>query len=143
MFKLSESKPMTQRFGIDTSILVRLVTGEPPQAFDEAVSALTRMVEREHVSLFASNMVIGEAYIALQHHYQVSKPSAKAALRSVLTSGLVAPSGGQPVLDALAASRGCGLLDRLIALQYQAENLATLTLDRKMATLPQVSRLAV
>ena len=134
---------MTQRFGIDTSILVRLVTGEPPQAFERAAAAMTRMVEREHASLFASNMVIGEAYIALQHHYQISTPSAKAALRSVLTSGLVAPSGGQPVLDALAASRGCGLLDRLSALQYSAENLATLTLDRKMATLPDVSRLAV
>ncbi len=132
---------MTQRFGIDTSILVRLVTGEPPRAFDEAAAALTRMVERERASLFASNMVIGEAYIALQHHYAVTKPNAKAGLRSVLTSGLVAPGGGQPVLDALAASRGCGLLDRLIALQYGAEDLATLTLDRKMATLPQVTRL--
>lgn len=134
---------MAQHFGIDTSILVRLLTGEPPKAFEEVAAALTQMVERDHASLVAGNMVISEAYIALQHHYQVSKPSAKAALRSVLTSGLVAPSGGQPVLDALAASRGCGLLDRLIALQYQAENLATLTLDRKMATLPQVSRLTV
>ena len=132
---------MTLRFGIDTAILVRLATGERPKAFDEAVAALTRMVEREHASLFAGNMVIGEAYIALQQHYAASKLNAKAALISVLTSGLVAPSGGQPVLDALAASRGCGLLDRLIALQYSAENLATLTLDRKMATLPQVTRL--
>ncbi len=141
MSKLSEINPMTQRVGIDTSILVRLVTGEPPKAFDEAAAALTRMVEREHASVFASNMVIGEAYIALQHHYQVSKPNAKAALSSVLTSGLVAPSGGQPVLEALGTSRGCGLLDRLISLQYRAENLATLTLDRKMATLPEVTRL--
>lgn len=134
---------MPRRCGIDTSILVRLATGEPAQDFDRVVAALTHLVEVEHVSLFASHMVIGEAYVALQHHYAVSKPDAKAALRSVLTSGLVAPSGGNAVLDALATSRGCGLLDRLIALQYGSDELGTLTLDRKMAALPNVARLAV
>jgi predicted nucleic acid-binding protein len=133
---------MSRRYGIDTSILVRLATGEPEQDFDKVVAALTQLVEVEHIPLFASHMVIGEAYIALQHHYGVAKPNAKAALRSVLTSGLVAPSGGDPVLDALAANRGCGLLDRLIALQYGADDLSTLTLDRKMAALPNVTRLA-
>lgn len=133
---------MTQRCGIDTSILVRLATGEPEQAFDQAVSALSHMVEVEHIVLFASNMVIGEAYVALQHHYGVAKSDAKAALRSVLTSGLIGPWCGEPVLDALATTRGCGLLDRLIALQYGADDLTTLTLDRKMAALPNVIRLA-
>ena len=132
---------MPTRFGIDTSVLVRLTTGEPPEAFDEVVAVLTEMVEREHASVFASNMVIGEAYIALQHHYGVTKADAKSALRSVLTSGLLAPVGGEAVLEALATTRGCGLLDRLIALQYTESGLTTLTLDRKMATLPNVRRL--
>jgi predicted nucleic acid-binding protein len=133
---------MSRRYGIDTSILVRLATGEPAQDFDKVVAALTQLVEVEHIPLFAGHMVIGEAYIALQHHYGVAKPDAKAALRSVLTSGLVAPSGGDPVLDALATNRGCGLLDRLIALQYGADDLSTLTLDRKMAALPNAIRLS-
>ena len=61
---------MTQRCGLDTSILVRLATGEPNLDFDKTVAELTRMVESEHIPLFASNMVIGEAYIVLQHHYR-------------------------------------------------------------------------
>ena len=134
---------MPRRCGIDTSILVRPATGEPAQGFDRVVAALTHLVEVEHVALFASHMVIGEVYVALQHHHAVSKADAKAALRSVLTSGLVVPSGGDAVLDALATSRGCGLLDRLIALQYASDELGTLTLDRKMAALPNVTRLAV
>lgn len=134
---------MPRRCGIDTSILVRLCTGEPAHDFDRVVAALTHLVEIEHVPLFASHMVIGEAYIALQHHYAVSKPDAKAALSSVLTSGLVAPSGGDAVLQALASQRGCGLLDRLIALQYGGDEMSTLTLDRKMAALPNVTRLAI
>ena len=134
---------MPRRCGIDTAILVRLATGEPAQDFDRVVAALTQLVEVDHVALFASHMVIGEAYVALQHHYAVSKLDAKAALRSVLTSGLVAPSGGDAVLEALASRRGCGLLDRLIALQYRTDELGMLTLDRKMAVLPDVVRLAV
>lgn len=134
---------MPRRCGIDTSILVRLATGEPAHEFDRVVAALTHLVEVDHVALFASHMVIGEAYVALQHHYAVSKPEAKAALRSVLTSGLVAPSGGDAVLEALASHRGCGLLDRLIVLQYGTDELSTLTLDRKMAALPNAARLAI
>ncbi len=134
---------MPRRCGIDTSILMRLATGEPPRDFDRVVASLTRLVEVEHVALFASHMVIGEAYVALQHHYAVSKPDAKAALRSVLTSALVAPAGGEAVLEALASNRGCGLMDRLIALQYSTDELSTLTLDRKMAALPNVARLAI
>jgi predicted nucleic acid-binding protein len=132
---------MPRPCGIDTSILVRLCTGEPAPDFEKVVAALTQLVEVEHIPLFASHMVIGEAYVALQHHYGVDKPNAKAALRSVLTSGLVAPLGGDPALDALATNHGCGLLDRLIALQYSADELTTLTLDRKMAALPNAALL--
>ena len=64
---------MTARYGIDTSILVRLTAGEPARDFEETAAALTRLVETEHVVLFASDMVIGEAYVAIQHHFGVGK----------------------------------------------------------------------
>jgi hypothetical protein len=51
---------MPRRCGIDTSILVRMATGEPAQDFDRVVAALTHLVEVEHVALLASHMVIGE-----------------------------------------------------------------------------------
>ena len=132
---------MTARFGIDTSILVRLTTGDPEEGFAECVRKLTALVERDHADIFASNQVIGESYVALQHHYGVAKADARAALASVLGSGLVAPLNGAGVLDALLARGGCGLLDRLIADNYRAAGLGTLTLDRKMAALPQARRL--
>lgn len=134
---------MPQAFGIDSSVLVRLATGEPEKEFTASVAALTRLVEQTSARIVASNMVIGEAYIALQHHYQVSKSEAKAALSSVLTSGLVEPLGGKPVLDALAARSGCGLLDRLITLDYSSSGHTTLTRDRKMAKLPSSQLLAL
>jgi predicted nucleic acid-binding protein len=99
------------------------------------------MVERDHADVFASNQVIGETYIALQHHYGVSKADARASLVSVLTSGLVAPLNGAGVLDEMEARGGCGLLDRLIANDYRSAGLDTLTLDRRMAALPQARRI--
>ena len=132
---------MTPRYGIDTSILMRLLTGEPRREFDRVVVALTRVVEHEAAEVFASNHVIGEAYVALQHHFGVGKPEARAALVSVLGSGYVSPLGGRAVMDALTVRGGCGLLDRLIDLDYAARDCETLTLDRKMASLPGVRKL--
>jgi predicted nucleic acid-binding protein len=132
---------MTARFGIDTSILVRLATGDPEDSFENCVRKLTAFIERDDAEVFASNQVIGETYIALQHHYGVSKPDARTALLSVLRSGLVVPLNGPGVFAALEATAGCGLLDRLIADDYRRAELITLTLDRKMAALPQTRRL--
>ncbi len=132
---------MIKRYGIDTSILVRLTTGDPEDSFKRCVQRLTPLVEKDGVEIFASNQVIGEAYVALQHHYGISKPEARAALASVLSSGLVSPLNGRPVFEALAAGRGCGLLDRLITDDYRRAELITLTLNRRMAFLPDVQAL--
>lgn len=132
---------MTARYGIDTSILVRLATGDPEDGFEHCVRALTALVERDKAEVFASNQVIGETYVALQHHYGVSKPDARTALASVLKSGLVAPLNGAAVFTALETQTGCGLLDRFIADDYRRAELITLTLDRKTAALPQTRRL--
>jgi len=129
------------RFGIDTSIIVRLATGDPEDSFETCVRKLTSLIERDDAEIFASNQVIAEACIAIQHHYAVSKLDARAALADVLRSGLVAPLNGAGVFAALEANSGCGLLDRLIADDYRRVELMTLTLDRKMASLPQARRL--
>lgn len=132
---------MAARFGIDTSILVRLATGDPPEGFERCVAALSGLVERDDGEVFASNQVIGEAYVVLQHHYGVSKPESRQALASVLGSGLVAPLNGDGVISALQARSGCGLLDRLIADDYAKAGAITLTLDRKMAALEGAQKL--
>ena len=132
---------MTPRFGIDTSVLVRLAVGEPESDFRHAVEALQSMVENEGREIFASNQVIGEAYVTIQHHYGVSDTDTRAALVNVLTSGLVAPLNGQAVIQALQSPESPGLFDRLIADDYSRGGLETLTLDRRMANLPNVRRL--
>ena len=132
---------MTRRYGIDTSILVRLLTKDPEGEFVRCVEALRALVEDQGTEVFASNQVIGEAYVAVQHHYRVSKDDARASLLNTLRSGLVAPLNGLAVFAALEATGGPGLFDRLIADGYSKVGLDTLTLDRRMASLDSVSRL--
>ena len=129
---------MIRRYGIDTSILVRLLTGLPEADFGRCVRDLSTLVQDEGAAVTASNQVIGEAYVAVQHHYGVSRIDARAALLRVLRSGIVTPLHGRPVLEAIKTSGGAGLLDRLIAEGYTRAALETLTLDKKMAALPQV-----
>ena len=131
---------MTRRFGIDTSVLVRLLTRHPEADFDYCVGKLHGLLD-DGGEIFASNQVIGEAYVAVQHHYGVSRADARASLRDALRSGLVAPLNGREVIAALEATGGPGLFDRLIADDYSHAGLEVLTLDRQMANLADVHRL--
>ena len=132
---------MTQRYGIDTSVLVRLLTRDPEDEFERCVEALRMLVEDQGHEVFASNQVVGEAYVAVQHHYGVSRADARNSLHDALRSGLVAPLNGRSVIQALEETGGPGLFDRLIADDYSRSGLETLTLDRQMATLAGARRL--
>ena len=131
----SANNAMTPRFGIDTSVLVRLLTGDPSAEFDRGADALRELIETEDAVIRASNQVIGEAYIAVQHHYGVSREEARSGLLDVLQSGLVSPLNGRTVLTAMEAPRSPGLMDRLIADDYARRAVEVLTLDRRRAAL--------
>ena len=127
------------RYGIDTSIFVRLLTGDPARDYEETRTALEGILQDDAAAeIEVSNLVIAEAYFALQHHYGVPKDEARSALISVLTSGLVKPQHGQRVLDELSETSEPGMLDRLIAEDYSASGLIPLTNDRKTGRLPRV-----
>ncbi len=132
---------MTRRYGIDTSVLVRLLTGSPASEYERCERELIALVENDGAEVFASNQVIGEAFVAVQHHYGFNGADARMGLLSILTSGLIAPLSGRSVIVALEASGGSGLFDRLIADDYIRAGLQVLTLDKQMATLPDVQRL--
>ncbi len=124
---------MTRRYRIEPSVLVRLIT----DAYAHCVNRLSALVAGG-AEIFASNQVIGEAFIAVRHHYGVAEVYARSELSKALRSGLVAPMNRRVVIEALEAFSGAGLFDRLIADDYTRHGLAVLTLDRKMAGLPDV-----
>lgn len=127
--------------GIDTSIFVRLLSGQPAADYEIAVRRLTALRAAQPEPITVANIVIAEAYAVLQHHYGLTKADTRDGMLAVLTSGLVEPAGGDAVLDALRATKEPGLTDRLIVLEYAALPATVLTLDRKMAALPGCRRL--
>ena len=127
---------MIRRYGIDTSILVRLVTGQPKDTYQYCLNSLHHLADVEGAEIYVSNQVIGETYVAVQHHYGVPKSRASASIISALQGGLILPLNGPDILSMLEETSGAGLFDRLIANEYEKSGLEILTLDRRMASLP-------
>ena len=127
----------TQTYGIDTSVFLRLLTGLPEKDFKATSDSLSALFALQPAAeLFVSNQVIGESYIALQYHYELSKAEARLGILQFLQEGIVAPLNGAPVLEILGIDQGAGLMDRLIIQDYQARQIGVLTNDKKMAQIP-------
>jgi predicted nucleic acid-binding protein len=127
------------RIGLDTSVLLRLLLGEPA---GQAATALAFVKESWLAGrrIVVSDLVVSEAYFALHHHYGVEKREAAGRLLEVLRSGLVEPADGPHVLAALeAAGRSPakpGFVDRLIRAQYDRLSADMATFERAGARLP-------
>lgn len=125
--------------GLDTSVLIRLLVGLPPE---QATTAL-RFVKEARLAgrrIVVSDLAVGEAYFALHNHYEVPKQKAVAQLIAILRSGLVEPADGPEVLAALEATRQSsakpGFVDRLIRAQYDRQLADMATFERAATRLP-------
>jgi predicted nucleic-acid-binding protein len=126
-------------FGIDTSVLVRLLVGEPAGLAARARERLLRAHRLRQV-VVASDLVIAEAWYALKLHYELDPAEVRVAILAMLTSGLVQPEPGSAVLSVLQSNAGgkAGFVDRLIQARYEAIGLTTLSLDKAQAKLGRV-----
>ncbi len=107
--------------GLDTSVVLRLLVGEPRAQADRAMRFLKKLVS-EGKKAIISDLVIAEAYFALQAHYKVPKKEAVRTLLEFLQSGLAHPEPKGCSVGALEASakssQKLGFVDRLIHAQY-------------------------
>ena len=121
--------------GLDTSVAVRLLIGEPAEQAEAARRLLDVSGAADPAAV--SDLVVGETYFALRHHYQVPHGRAVAAIRALLADARVGPTGvALEVLNALSEEETTpGLMDRLIHGDYQRHGLELLTFDRDAAKL--------
>ena len=116
--------------GLDTSVVLRLLIGQPE---DQAALARRRL-EQAHThgdTIVISDLVLAECYYALVHHYQIPKDEARSRLRHMAHSGTVTVEPHE-ALAALEPAPGAGLVDRLILHRYRALAASTLTFDRAL-----------
>ena len=123
--------------GLDTSVAVRLLVGEPVEQAEAARRLLDASGGGATNPAAVSDLVAGETYFALRHHYRVPHGRAVAAIRALLTDARVGPTGvALEVLDALSDEETApGLMDRLIHGDYRRQGFELLTFDRDAAKL--------
>ncbi|MCU0616940.1 MAG: PIN domain-containing protein [Gemmatimonadaceae bacterium] len=115
---------------LDTSVVLRLLVGEPP----EQAEAARRHLEASDQPVVVDRLVIAESYFALRHHYRVPHVDAAEALLALLSSDRV--SASPAMTSALRAARAApepGLVDRLIVAAAQESGHTLRTFDRRLA----------
>ncbi len=116
--------------GLDTSMVLRLLTGEPAE---QARRALEFVVTESGAGRppIVSDLVVTEAYFALHHHFDVPKREAIQALSALFENSMLLPEDGGCALAVLsqvaAGPQKPGFVDRLIHAQYthRGKRLAT------------------
>lgn len=122
--------------GLDSSVVLRLLIGEPVELAEVAQAFLDELFELGKKAVI-SDLVVSEVYFALQYHYQVPKGEALDSLAALFDSGEILASGhADAVLKTknLASSKP-GFVDRLIHAGYVAEVDGMATFEKKSARL--------
>jgi predicted nucleic acid-binding protein len=125
--------------GLDTSVVVRLLSGLPERQASTARARLEQSLDQGETVL-VTDLAVAEAYHALHHHYGVPKAEARELLRRFLSSGVVRLEP-ETSLAALEPSSGAGLVDRLIHSRHRAQGAVTLTFEQRQSRLEGAERL--
>lgn len=118
---------------LDTSVVVRLLVGEPADQHDRARGRLER-ARAEAEPVYVTDLVVVETYYAIRHHYGVPDGEARSRLAQFLASGVVEPDPAG-LGEAVAAGPPPGLADRLIHHRHGERGSTTVTFDRGQAAL--------
>lgn len=125
--------------GLDTSVLLRLMVGQPEEQTKAAVAFLDE-VRRAGDQAVVDDLVVAEAYFAAQFHYQVSKASALSALHRMFQAGEIQATGqaGAILAQAGLASAKPGFVDRLIHASYLDSGGIMATFEKSAGKLEKV-----
>jgi predicted nucleic-acid-binding protein len=117
--------------GLDTSVLLRLLIGSPPDQARTAVQFLDDVC-RSGGKVCVSDLVVAETYFALQFHYGIAKGDALAALAVLLSTGEIVATGqaGRVLTQPKLASARPGFVDRLIHAAYTESECKMATFEK-------------
>lgn len=135
--------PHEIRGGLDTSVVLRLLTGDPPE---QTKAALTHLAETEAAGmrLVVSNVVVMECYFACQHHYGTSKKDTLKALLKLLSmpTFLTDPNLEGILKTKQLASKNPGFVDRMIHAEYTSLGVPLITFEKSARRLPETEVLS-
>lgn len=113
------------KVGLDTSVVLRLLVGQPADQTVSAVAFLDELSKRGDQPV-VSDVVAAEVYFALQHHYGISKKSALSGMQRLFAGDEIKPLGAVAEVLGIASAKP-GFVDRLIHGAYlsEADGMAT------------------
>lgn len=126
--------------GLDTSVVLRLLTGEPDPQARRALAEVKALLGQGTL-LLVSDLVVAEVYFALQHHYAVPKAAALTLIADFLSEKGIQSDGAAASVLALRnlASAKPGFVDRMIHAAYTQHSAAgMLSFEKAARRLPGV-----
>jgi predicted nucleic-acid-binding protein len=128
------------KVGLDTGVVLRLLTGEPADQAETAYSYIETCYLRG-ISVLVSDLVVLETYHALCHHYEVPPVKATKVLSDFLSSAMISPSGHALAVVKEFKGTGAGFEDRLIRVDYLDHADEVVSFDQRFSRLPGVTKL--
>lgn len=127
------------RYSLDTSFLVRLLTGDPVPQFHLAVGFLEKCRREEGVAEVL-DLVLAEAYFALQYHYGIPKNAVLEMLHQFSEQDAIVLSKHAHEILSLTglSSANPGFVDLLIHGFSRAINCQLVTFEKKARKLEGV-----
>ena len=123
-------------YGLDTSVIVRILTNDPPELSGAVAERIEEMRENGD-DFFVSDLAVSETYFALQQHYRQTKEAAILALKA-----LSAEPGFALSTEATAAlstpgvwKANPGFIDRVLVSEYAAKGFVTLSCEKSFRRL--------
>jgi len=126
--------------GLDTCVVLRLLTGQPIDQAEKAIHYVERCYY-DGIRVLVSDLVVGEAYFALIYHYDVPKIDAIHTLREFLSSPMITTTGHALSVLEEYRGKGAGLMDRLIRMNYLDSVHQVVSFDKAMVRLSHVQNI--
>jgi len=129
------------RYLVDTNILLRFLTGEPPKQA-AAVKKLFARAAADEVILDVSPVIVAEALYTLLSFYEVERKEAAEKLLTLLRQRGVKVRDGAQVFSALERLRStnAGFADACLAASGANENVSIASFDRDFDKFKDVKR---
>jgi predicted nucleic-acid-binding protein len=129
--------------GLDTSVVMRLLTGVPEAQAQGALREVQRRIDAGG-TVFVSDLVVAEVYFGLQHHYGMPKTVALELLSGFLRARGIESMGAAVAVLATPnlAMANPGFVDRLIHAEYRRHAGEMLTFEKAAGRLPGTRVLA-
>ena len=124
-------------YGLDTSVVLRILTNQPLRLATNAIVRVHRM-QLAGDRFLISDLVLSEAYFALQDYYGVPKERCLAALKALADNpGFEVSDAAHEALSAPnLAKANPGFVDRMIYGEYFGQGYKTFSCEKSFGKLP-------